>query len=167
MGIKIKAQLAGADQLREILKDLRGSTQRKILRPALAKEGRIIAANAKSEVPVKTGLYRRAISRKSKTYGEAVVEIIGPRRGVEKMVNGKRKVAAWYAHLVEFGVRPHAVGKGSSLRKGVQVGKKHPGFPGRHPLTRSYKKSLAGAEARVAQAVKEGIERLAAKGKLK
>lgn len=89
--------------------------------------------------------------------GGKTVAIIGARRSFAQIVNRRssfvrgRKGAvasviadkgktylkpvfsrpANYAHLIEKGVRPHATGKGASIRKGVTRGNRHPGFRAR------------------------------------
>lgn len=79
---------------------------------------------------------------------------------------------AFYAHLVEGGTKPHAVGKGSKLgRKGKadvgQTGKKHPGAkaqPFLKPAFESTKAEAAGAALAVmGEGISREIARVAAK----
>lgn len=64
-----------------------------------------------------------------------------------------------YAHLVEFGVRPHSLGKGSVLApkkrgtRAVQKGRMHPGFPGVLFMTRAF-------ESKKAQALEVLVQRM-------
>lgn len=80
-------------------------------------------------VKVKT-YYRRTGS----TYSAVQVAIIGPRTDAVFQAQfgtraGTVAKPAKYAHLIDKGVRPHAIGRGSTLRKGNQTGRMHPGFP--------------------------------------
>lgn len=61
-----------------------------------------------------------------KPVGHRAVVIINPKKG--------KRNARWYAHFVEYGTEPHAVGKGSisrvfkrSKRSIIQLGRTHPG----------------------------------------
>ncbi len=74
-----------------------------------------------------------------------------------------------YAHLVEFGTRPHAVGKGSDLEQvikgpgfrvrgaGKQRGAKHPGIPAQEFLTKAFDTKRDEAVKRIAEVVRSEL----------
>jgi hypothetical protein len=86
------------------------------------------------------------------TYG-----IVGPARDVVGDYHGKRVVPANYSHLVEFGTKPHAIGKGSYLKREgrsrpqTQVGRVHPGAKP-HPYRAVALAAAAGQSRRDAAA---------------
>lgn len=64
-----------------------------------------VLAEAKANVPVRTGQLRKSLGRKVKTYRQSkvVVGIVGPRKGFRVVINGVAVNPSNYAHLVEFG----------------------------------------------------------------
>ncbi len=141
----IKAQLTGLEDVKRRLGKVKAGVARKLTRQAVTKGTKLVLNAAKGLVPVgPTGLLKKSLGSVIKTYSSgAVVGIVGPRTGFTKTGRGKktrRKETALgakfraagvrptlYAHLVEFGTRPHAIGKGSLVRKGIQRGRGHPG----------------------------------------
>lgn len=151
----IKGKLTGQQQLFGKLDGLKGSLQRKILRRAVTDAAKVVRDRAKANVPIQSGLLRKSIGTKIKTYKTGVVvAIIGARTGFKRevTVKGPRgsytqlRNPVYYAHLVEFGTKPHALGKGSTLgwkgkkksKARSQSGAQHPGTTGQHPLQRAW-----------------------------
>lgn len=172
--MKIIAKIEGIEDLIQSLKKFTPVVQRKILRPALNAEGTKVLKEARSKVPVDTKLYRRSLGKRTKTYKNGgVVVIIGPRRGFKETIKGRPKNPTNYAHLVEWGAKPHSIASRFSGRKVAGRKKRnytmvmHPGMKGRKPLTKAYKTALAGAADRMADRMAIEIEKLAAKGKLR
>jgi HK97 gp10 family phage protein len=108
----------------------------KVMKPAIT-----AAAPKRTGSRVPGGSLKRSMGvkavkgRKGRT---GALAIAGPRTAYERDVRGRKVKPAQYAHLVEFGTRPHANAKGAKLvRKGKggadvgQGGKKHPGAKAR------------------------------------
>lgn len=125
--LKIKTKVEGLEALYKHMAGWKESHVRKVIRPAITKAGRLIAKTAKRLAPKETGLLRKSIASKVKTYKSgSVVAIIGPRIGfkrevtlkrVFRIINGRTVFFAKpkpeylkmmrnpipYAHLVEYG----------------------------------------------------------------
>lgn len=131
----VKVELLGANQVRSLLTGWKPSTQRRMIRPAVTKGARIISRATKREAPKESGLLKKSIGTKVKTYKSGVVVgIIGPRKGFRRPVivsratkKGERKGTAGvrvvyrdpakYAHLVHGGTQAHGLGAGSQVRR--------------------------------------------------
>ena len=106
----VQMRIEGLEELRDKLLKLKRVTGRKVVRKALNEASKPILRTAKAKVPVDTGLLRKSLGRKQKSYrGGRSVVIIGPRTGFKREVTvaGKKQVRnpAKYSHLVEFGTR--------------------------------------------------------------
>lgn len=87
--------------------------KKRVLEAILRKASSPIAVRMKAFAPRDSGLLSRSITHKAIAYekdGRAVA-VIGPERKTVT-INGERKNAANYAHLLEYGVAPHKIGKG-------------------------------------------------------
>jgi HK97 gp10 family phage protein len=137
MAFSVQYKMSGGRELQRALAKFSPGRQRAIARRALASASTLTLRAAKQRAPVETGLLRKSLGKKTKTYPNkgTVVVAIGPRTGFRRLVRVKGKLVrrnpTKYAHLVEFGSRPHTVGKGSSLRKRRQRGVMHPGVAAR------------------------------------
>lgn len=183
MAFAIRAKIEGVEALQATLKNLTGACQRKVLRPALNAEGTRILQAARRNVPVKTKLLRKSLGKKIKTYKDGtVIVVVGPRRGFKQVNKGKAHNPSFYAHLVEFGAKPHFLSgaKGHQQvayrtkdgvlkfrQRPVYTKRMHPGSPPQRPMTRAAESALVGAAQRMAASMAVEIEKLAAKGKLK
>lgn len=169
MAFAIRAEIEGIADLMKTLDKFPGAVQRRILRPALAAEGQRVLKEARTKVPVDTKLLKKSLGRRTKTYKNGgVVVIVGPRHGFKQIINGKPKNPTQYAHLVEYGVKPHFIAGRSNIKTRKTISsKQHPGFAGRKVLTTAYKTALNGAAERMAVRMAAEVEKLAAKGKLK
>jgi HK97 gp10 family phage protein len=161
---KVQLDLSG-------LKKLDKATQQRRVTLAAVKDGaKVVQKSAKGSAPRSSGALKQSLGikgqkgRKGKTIAFAVV---GPRTKVRKLVKrrGSRRpvlaVPAYYAHLVEQGTRPHALGKGSRAvarrgKKKLSAGAQHPGTRPRPFLRPAY----TGNKAAIATAVTKrlGIE---------
>lgn len=135
--------------------------------------GRIVARAAKSGAKRVSGALKSAIGMRAAkgTEGETIsYAVIGARKKVVKMVTrpGRRKptkaVPAFYAHLVESGTKPHAVGKGSKVggknhKAGAQSGGKHPGTAAQPFLAPALASSRDAAADACLQAMGAEIEK--------
>jgi HK97 gp10 family phage protein len=160
--IGIRAWLSGVPKLVRKLAELDKKVCKKALRDGVNEATKPILKDARARVPVDTKLLKKALGRKVVSYrvGLSVVGIVGVRKHMEGKKGQRKRGSKWrvkvgtdsagkpvymdpikYAHLVEFGTRPHAIAKGDRLarkgRKGkkVQLGGRHPGTKP-HPFLR-------------------------------
>jgi HK97 gp10 family phage protein len=98
-------ELFGDKALARTFKGLGQRVQRRVLRQAVNAAGTPVAKAAKSKAAKESGLLKKSLGKKLKTYPErmTVVGIIGPRTNVTGEHNGKKRWPAKYAHLVEKG----------------------------------------------------------------
>lgn len=122
------------------------------IRRGLYKAAVVIRDEARRKVPVKTGALKKSIiaqtrgtgfnPKNGKPTGHICVVTIDKKsfslnkkrkaKGI-KRVKGEKAYQKGqiyprnYAHLVEYGTKPHSVGKGSKVKGGKQKGTKHPG----------------------------------------
>jgi hypothetical protein len=156
----IKGTIEGAKPVLDLLRQLGEKVEKRVLPRALKKAGRPVIAAVRSALDASgdndTRLTRRSIGSVARYYPSTgtCVLLIGPQSGFAQVVTraarpgkggkrgtGRRTQKAdprFTAHLIERGVKPHAVGVGSRLRaskrKGpaAQSGAMHPGFAGTH-----------------------------------
>lgn len=159
MPVATKVTLTGDRAIASYLRALGPKLSRGPVRRAITQSGQAISKASKAIVPVETGALKRALSYKVKAFrnGQGYYALVGARKDVREsgtrpskkysrfaVRKSKRsRAAGWiiphkYLHLVHGGTRPHAVGKGSSLRRGVQVGMMHPGSRARPFLTEAH-----------------------------
>jgi HK97 gp10 family phage protein len=141
----ISGKIDGLGPMLRQLDRLKRGTRNKILRRAVSKASRIVLKAAKANCPQDTGALKRSLDIKLATYENGVVGVIGPSMAVVKdrktgqMVqtrlgkwlaqNNLANRPEYYAHLVEFGTRPHSVASGDRL--GRTVGGKLKDKPGK------------------------------------
>ena len=99
--------LEGEKALARTLERLEARTQKKIVRPAVKSALSPITKAAKRKAPVETGLLKKSIGNKVKTYRSGVVwGGVGPRVGFKtEMPDGGYRNPVKYAHLVELGTK--------------------------------------------------------------
>jgi len=113
MANSVTFKFAGLAGIRDVLKKLPEETQKKVLRPAIAKSAKPLLAAAKAKAPVRSGALRASLTslvRKGKRDG-LYYAAVGP--SSDYFMAGKRvrgdasrvgaDKPANYAHLVEFG----------------------------------------------------------------
>lgn len=126
-GLKESLDLTGDVELMEMLKSLPDDVYRNVIQSASRKSMAPVAARAKELAPEESGTLKASIGTKKKEYKRAgvVVTLVGPRQGFKQKVavmgpNGVYRLElrnpANYAHLVEFGVQPHALFSGADTR---------------------------------------------------
>lgn len=107
-------RVTGDKQAIRALKSFGGAVQRRIARKGLSKAGSLLNKALKAAAPSRTGsrnnptpgILKKSIGRRSKTYGQAVVEIVGPRKGFPDPITGKDvHRTAWVA---EYGTSKRA-----------------------------------------------------------
>lgn len=175
-----KVTLKGFAEVVQTLNGLKQSMRGRILRKAVTKAVQPITKDAKARAPVEDGYLKKSIGYRIQSYKKsgAVVGVIGPRTGYKKnRKTGKRELTAlgkklqketykrptYYAHLVEMGTQPHAIGKGDSLKKNRQAGKLHPGARPKPFLLPAWRAGKARAEQTLLVEIAAGIERELAK----
>jgi len=145
--IRFRSTTKVAD-LVKALADIDKKVARKALRQAVNQATAPILKDAKAKVPTDTKSLKKALGKKVKSYrsGIVIVGVVGVRKdkkgkpekhkrkvGEKKSGEAKYRNPVHYAHLVEFGTRKHAIGKGDRLKrkdrkqKRIQTGRKHPG----------------------------------------
>jgi HK97 gp10 family phage protein len=99
--------LEGDVRLRRKLERLETKSQKKIVRPAVNAALTPINKAAKRKASVETGLLKKSIGKKVKTYRSGTVwGGVGPRTGFKtQMEDGRFRNPVKYAHLVELGTR--------------------------------------------------------------
>lgn len=180
--MKIQVKLANLNQLQELVKDIERKHARKALKAGINEAASLVLRQVRANVPVDTKALRQAIGKKVKVYrnGGNVVAIIGARKDApnkppkyrksrrrrrylkSKIVNPKT-----YVHIVEFGSRPHAIGKKDSLRKKRQTGRLHPGSVAKPFMRPAWASSQEAAAAVVVRRVQQEINKLRFQGKVK
>lgn len=132
-GFGITGTIKGLPETLAALKSLPGKMQRQILRPALSKATKPVFMHARKNAAKDSGLLRKSITRKVVTYKSGtLVVVIGPDTKHRKEVvrkgsySKKPQIAnpAMYAHLVEFGTRPHSLAKGDRLERTGEMAQK-------------------------------------------
>ena len=132
---------------------------------ALRAASKPVIAAIRQEVPVESGALKKSIGLKLKTYGGRTrrVSMIGARSKVTFYGNEKRN-PAYYAHLVEFGVKPHDLReKRKILGKSVyrRIGNKarmHPGHEGTGAFRRGFEAGEGRAAAELVRVLREVVE---------
>lgn len=129
--VKMRIESQAVANLVKRLAALDRKVARKALKAGVNEVTKNVLWDAKSLVPKRTGLLRKSLGRKVKSYrgGAIIVGIIGPRRGFRTVYNGVPINPVKYAHLVEYGRREVRVkkkkvlaGSGVPLTKQVQQG---------------------------------------------
>ena len=101
----VTIKLEGVQQLLKNLEQFSQTIQRRIVRKAVSAGSTPMLQAVKAAAPRETGLLKKSIGRKVKTYRNSgvVLVIIGPRSGFRTVIDDKPRNPLMYAHLVEFG----------------------------------------------------------------
>lgn len=144
----------GGKELQEALNQLPAKIERNVMRSALRQGANVIRNQARQNVPVDDGDLKKSIKVSTRARGGKATATL--RAGDEK---------AFYAHFIEYGVKPHGVKKGADLSRGkLQDGKKHPGFPAkpfmRNALDDKSDEAIAAVAAQIRKVLstKHGID---------
>lgn len=96
--------ITGSKELARLLEDLPGKVQKKVLRQGVSAASTPILKAIRGRVPKRSGLTKKSMARKVKTYKSGtVVSIMGPRKDAAAMYKGKLHKPSKIAHLVEKG----------------------------------------------------------------
>ena len=135
-------KLDGARELVAALKQVDEKVRNRVIRGAVRKAAKPMRARAAQRAPDATGRLRLAMAIRTKLYRRTGVAgaVVGARaeatnkeaKALRSWI-GRRVNPANYAHLVEFGTRPHAI-----WRRGGGPKIKHPGAPGRPFMLPAY-----------------------------
>lgn len=106
--------LEGTDPLIKLLDKLPDAVFKRGVGGAARKAMKDVVARAKAGAPVESGTLKESIGIKQKRYPRsgAVVTIVGPRSGMSRQFNGRKRDPIYYAHLQEGGhriVRPYSL----------------------------------------------------------
>jgi HK97 gp10 family phage protein len=135
MAFKVSTKIDAGEvaDLVKTLMELDKKVARKALRKGLQEGAKLVLKDARSFVPTETKSLKKALGTKLKSFksGAVIVALVGPRKDAKgKPAKYRRRVLVktkgggqremWrnpvkYAHLVEFGTRPHALVKGARL----------------------------------------------------
>jgi HK97 gp10 family phage protein len=168
MARRMNVSVSGTSATMRNLRELRPSTQRKVLRPAISKGATPLLKAARRLAPVGDGLTPDGQKRKhlaktlkktrAKTYKNgSVIVVIGPEKG-----------AAPHAHLVDKGTKAHTI----VLSKPANLGNvilpagtriNHPGAKASHFMDRASQASSSQVLSIVEKTTAKGIEKEAAR----
>jgi HK97 gp10 family phage protein len=157
-------RLTGDARLKALLDQLAPAVQKKGLVAAVKAGAKPISKAAKTRANRESGLLAEALAVKVKTYSSGVaVAIVGVNKAVAGEFKGHKRVPANYLHLVDRGTAPHAIGKGSNLRKGSFAGRLFPGAKASLFMEHAEAASAAQAGDAAADKIEESVQREAAK----
>lgn len=156
---------------------------RKHLKAAARYASRPVVQAARQYAPRESGSLKRsiiAVVRKAQNREESYYVVVGPRvdlvafytsektvtlRGksarTHKLKYRHKRVPANYAHLVELGVQPHALGRGSNTRRRLSIphGQRHPGYRAKPFLRPAYLQHRNDYLKRIGVKLWEGIQK--------
>lgn len=153
--MQMRFRLTGLqDVLGRLAQFQRQTTRSKILRPALQAATKPMLATAKSLARIRTGVLRKSLARKTKTYRKSgiVVVIIGPRKGFKRLAKIKKGRGKGTYILVDPIRYAHFVEKGTYRTRA---------YPFLRP---AFHQNKAAAERIMRTKILEGINRELAKG---
>lgn len=153
-------KMEGFGELEKALSALPERVERNVLRKALRAGGRKIIKRARQNIKDKTGTLSKSLGIKVKRTrkGSMVGIEVGARSGK------KQKYDGFYAHMVEFGTRPHAIGRGDNvesggkLTRGKQKGRQHPGMKARPFLRPAVDSTQSDVLNTIKEKMKDGID---------
>lgn len=158
-GITMKVDKQAMAQLERALEELGGKAARRVLRKAATKALKPMVKTARQYLrrnkSKRTGLLAKSLGTKTKTYRKSgtVFSAMGPRSGFEAIItdpSGRQYLAnpANYAHLVEFGTRPHG---------------RHPGARAKPFMRPTFDQHVKSVVRVTSREIGKGIEKEAAK----
>jgi HK97 gp10 family phage protein len=105
--VKLRVESKAIASLAARLAQVDRKAARKAIKAGVNEVTQAVLWDAKALVPKRTGLLRKSLGRKVKSYrgGAVITGIIGPRKGFRTMINGVFVNPVKYAHLVEYGRR--------------------------------------------------------------
>lgn len=175
-------KLTGFRELEKALVKLGPKVSRSVTNKAMTAARKPVVKAIRGGAPKSDGDLKKSIGHKAKTYKRNTtrLNIIGAR---SKTINrdGRRKNPALYAHLVEFGTKPHGIGSGKVLTlttkshgrnaagqyattssSGFVTGPvSHPGSKPQPFMRKGWQKSKRTALARFIKSYRSGVARSA------
>lgn len=165
--------ISGGRQLDEFLKTLSPNVEKKIMRVALAAGARVIAKEAKQNAP--SGPTSTANEALYGGYEGALRDTVRVTSGVSKTGvayasvkaggRSKRGADVFYAHIAEFGAKPHVIRP--RRKKSLQLGGHfiagtvmHPGMTGQPFMLPAVDAKQGAAVAAVAAKIRERLAKL-------
>lgn len=116
----VRSEVLGVRELDTFMETLPGKIQKNVQRTALRAGAKVVLDEVKQRIPVASGDLLRSARITSRAQGATTSASV-------KVGNS----VAWYAHLVEFGTRPHVIAAppGSALNVNGTITKRvdHPG----------------------------------------
>lgn len=182
----IDTAVVGLKDVIDVLNSLPKKVGFAAVRKGLKAGGQVIADDAKARVPMRTGALRKSIvveTYRTRNRKEIAMKVTIARKAfrmkegqlaLQKRKKGERAYRKGdiyprnYAHLVEWGTKPHSLGK-SSKRKyaivGMQHGAMHPGAAPKPFLRPAFTTKREAAVQKFAEVVRSEIDGLGKKGK--
>lgn len=103
--------VSGGAEIARALESFSANVERNMLRGAMRAGAQVIQEEAKARVPKNTGALRDSLRVQTGAKGGKVFAYV-------KAGRSKKKDDPWYAHLVEYGVKPHVIIAGGGTKKG-------------------------------------------------
>jgi HK97 gp10 family phage protein len=100
------AQVRGGRELQEFLSQLPAKMEANVVRGGLRAGAKVISDAIRENCPEDSGLLKKSIKISTSIKSGTVLV---------KIKTGDKK--AWYAHIVEFGARPHDLSRGMTARE--------------------------------------------------
>lgn len=151
--------LKGDRELRRLFNELPKRVVKRGLRQAMNAASTPIAKAARQSAPRESGVLKKAMGKKIKTYTNGnVVAVVGAKRDVSGSYRGQKRVPANYIHLVEQGVRSHLIPQPKRHRI-----LRHPGYSGKTFLQKAYDANVQSAVAIASRKLAQVVESEAAK----
>lgn len=189
--VVIKYEMTGIPELYKALRDIDAKVARKVLKKAIGEAIKPVVKTAMELVPVETETLKKSLGKKIASYksGLIVTGIAGPRydktpkkgkpakpkKFAKTFTRGGKQVTripTFYAHLVEKGTRPHALGKGSRIarltKRKVNVnqhGNMHPGSPAEPFMAPALEKNKGTVSLTIMKFMKAAIDAANKSGK--
>lgn len=138
--------IVGGRELDDLLQTLAPKIQKNVQRTALRAGAKVYLGEVQARIPVASGQLRASARITSRAQGASVSASV-------KVGN----IVAWYAHLVEFGTRPHVIraAPGRAMRfGGVTTREVH------HPGTRARPFMRPAADAGFSPAIRAYTKKL-------
>lgn len=176
----------GLKDVMDKLNKLPDQIANRAVKRALYSGGGVIRDEARGRVPIRTGALRKSIVVEGSkaparhqlavkvTIARKAFRMMGENLKLQKRKPGERAYRKGdiyprnYAHLVEWGTKPHALGKGSRRRYaivGMQTGPWHPGSAPKPYLRPAFETKRAEAVQVIADRLRRDIDGLGKKGK--
>lgn len=166
MAFGVTFKLEGFQDVMRRMRSLQKKARGRLLRKAVTAASRLILRAAKAKVSRRTGLLRKSLGIKVKTYRRSgvVVGVIGPRSGFKRQVtlpDGSQELEnpTVIAHLVEKGRRAVAVKTKKVLATGKTIfGRQVRAVPARPFMRPAFDSNKAAAEALIRDTIRQGLE---------